>query len=43
MINRRFLRVKVLQEIYAYHQAEETDVLAAERKLLHTNPLPRIE
>ena len=29
MINRRFLRVKVLQEIYAYHQAEETDMLAA--------------
>ena len=36
MINRRFLRVKVLQEIYAYHQAEETDVLAAERKLLNS-------
>ena len=28
------MRVKVLQEIYAYHQAEETDVLAAERRLL---------
>ena len=35
MLNRRFLRVKVLQEIYAYHQAEETDMLAAERRLLN--------
>ncbi len=34
MLNRRFLRVKVLQQIYAYHQAEETDMLAAERRLL---------
>lgn len=34
MLNRRFLRVKVLQEIYAYHQAQETDTLAAERRLL---------
>ena len=34
MLNRRFLRVKVLQEIYAYHQAEESDMLAAERRLL---------
>ena len=34
MLNRRFLRVKVLQEIYAFHQAEETDILAAERRLL---------
>ena len=34
MLNRRFLRVKVLQQIYAYHQAEETDLLAAERRLL---------
>ena len=34
MLNRRFLRVKVLQQIYAYHQAEETDVLQAERRLL---------
>ena len=35
MLNRRFLRVKVLQEIYAYHQAEETDPAAAERRLLN--------
>ncbi len=35
MLNRRFLRVKVLQEIYAYHQAEETDPVAAERRLLN--------
>ena len=34
MLNRRFLRVKVLQQIYAYHQAEETDLMAAERRLL---------
>jgi N utilization substance protein B len=34
MLNRRFLRVKVLQQIYAYHQAEETDLHAAERRLL---------
>ena len=35
MLNRRFLRVKVLQEIYAYHQAGETDLPAAERRLLN--------
>ena len=35
MLNRRFLRIKVLQQIYAYHQAEETDRLAAERQLLN--------
>ena len=34
MLNRRFLRVKVLQQIYACHQAEETDLHAAERRLL---------
>ncbi len=34
MLNRRFLRVKVLQEIYAYHQAQETDIATAERRLL---------
>ena len=34
MLNRRFLRVKALQQIYAYHQAEETDLLGAERRLL---------
>ena len=35
MLNRRFLRVKVLQEIYAYHQAGESDMPAAERRLLN--------
>ena len=34
MLNRRFLRVKVLQQIYAYHQAEESNMAAAERRLL---------
>ena len=29
------MRVKVLQEIYAYHQAGETDLHAAERRLLN--------
>ena len=34
MLNRRFLRVKVLQEIYACHQSEETDLNKAEKHLL---------
>ena len=34
MLNRRFLRVKVLQELYAYHQAQETNLSQAERQLL---------
>ena len=34
MLNRRFLRVKALQEIYAYHQAHESDLRIAERRLL---------
>ena len=34
MLNRRFLRVKVLQNLYAYHQAEETNLSQAERQLL---------
>lgn len=34
MLNRRFLRVKALQEIYAFHQSEATDRQAAERVLL---------
>lgn len=34
MLNRRFLRVKVLQQIYACLQANETDMRAAERRLL---------
>ena len=34
MLNRRFLRVKVLQNLYAYHQAQETNLSQAERQLL---------
>ena len=34
MLNRRFLRVKVLQGLYAYHQAQETNISQAERQLL---------
>ena len=34
MLNRRFLRVKALQEIYAYHQSESSDLPKAERHLL---------
>ena len=34
MLNRRFLRVKVLQSLYAYHQAQETNISQAERQLL---------
>ena len=34
MLNRRFLRVKVLQEIYAYHQSDSTNLPQAERHLL---------
>ena len=34
MLNRRFLRVKALQEIYAYHQSNDTDLAKAERHLL---------
>ena len=34
MLNRRFLRVKVLQNLYAYHQAHETNISQAERQLL---------
>lgn len=36
MLNRRFLRVKVMQAIYAYHQAQETDLQLAERHLLNS-------
>ena len=36
MLNRRFLRVKVLQEIYACHQSEETDLNKAEKHLLES-------
>lgn len=34
MLNRRFLRIKVLQGLYAYHQAQETNISHAERQLL---------
>lgn len=34
MLNRRFLRVKALQEIYAYHQSNSSDIPLAERHLL---------
>ena len=34
MLSRRFLRVKALQAIYAYHQTESTDLSKAERQLL---------
>lgn len=34
MLNRRFLRVKVLQEIYSYHQSDSSDLPKAEKSLL---------
>jgi len=34
MLNRRHLRVKVLQALYAYHQSQDKDIRAAEKKLL---------
>ena len=34
MLNRRFLRIKALQEIYAYHQSDDNDLAKAERHLL---------
>ena len=34
MLNRRFLRVKVLQNLYSYHQTHETNLSQAERQLL---------
>ena len=34
MLNRRFLRVKALQSIYAYHQSESSNLQQAERQLL---------
>ena len=36
MLNRRFLRIKALQEIYAYHQSEGNDLAKAERHLLES-------
>lgn len=34
MLNRRFLRIKALQEIYAYHQSNDSNLPQAERHLL---------
>ena len=34
MLNRRFLRIKALQEIYAYHQSNSSNLPQAERQLL---------
>ena len=34
MLNRRFLRVKALQSIYAYHQSESSNLPQAEKQLL---------
>jgi len=34
MLNRRFLRLKVLQSIYAYHQSESNNLPQAERQLI---------
>lgn len=34
MLNRRFLRIKALQEIYAYHQSNDANLAQAERHLL---------
>jgi len=34
MLNRRFLRVKALQEIYAYHQSNSSNIPQSERHLL---------
>lgn len=36
MLNRRFLRIKALQEIYAYHQSDEANLPQAERHLLES-------
>lgn len=36
MLNRRFLRIKALQEIYAYRQSNEHDLAKAERHLLQS-------
>ena len=36
MLNRRFLRVKALQSIYAYHLSESSNLPQAERQLMET-------
>jgi N utilization substance protein B len=35
MLNRRHLRVKVLQALYAYHQSDTKDIKAHEKNMLH--------
>lgn len=35
MLNRRHLRVKVLQALYAYHQSDTKDVRLHEKNMLH--------
>jgi N utilization substance protein B len=36
MLNRRHLRVKVLQSLYAFHQSDTKDIKAHEKHLLHS-------
>lgn len=36
MLSRRFLRIKALQEVYAYHQSKDNDLSKAERHLLES-------
>ncbi|MCQ6958040.1 transcription antitermination factor NusB [Mucilaginibacter aquariorum] len=36
MLNRRHLRVKVLQSLYAFHQSDTRDIKAHEKHLLHS-------
>ncbi|MDG1657433.1 MAG: antitermination protein NusB, partial [Crocinitomicaceae bacterium] len=36
MLNRRHLRIKVLQALYAYFQANEDDYTKAEKELFHS-------
>jgi len=36
MLNRRHLRVKVLQSLYAYHQSEKKDIKAYEKSLIQS-------
>lgn len=36
MLNRRFLRIKIMQALYAYFQAPETPIREAEKELLST-------
>ena len=36
MLNRRHLRIKVLQVLYAFFQSNETDVVKAQKEILFT-------